>query len=205
MENSAVTNLMIAGVGGQGSILTSHLLTQTAIKVGKEVKLAETFGAATRGGSVMAHIRIGEVWAPMMSEDEADFILGLEPLEALRVGVEYIKPGGWVILNTVPWVPVDVYRGGAIYPSVEEIVAALKQLGAQVVTVNATALAIKAGDARAANSVLLGILFATGLLALDEAKLIEAMHERWSEKVFKLNQEAFALGKAYYKNYNHEN
>ncbi len=89
IKESVLTNIIISGVGGQGSILTSHLLAEASLIEGLEVKLAETFGAATRGGTVYAHVRIGEVWAPMMREDEADAIISLEPLEGLRVGLKY--------------------------------------------------------------------------------------------------------------------
>lgn len=198
MENREVTNIMIAGVGGQGSILTSQLLTQAALMDGKEVKLAETFGAATRGGSVRTHIRIGQVWAPMMSEDEADALVALEPLEGLRVGVTYLKPGGWVIMNTRLWYPVDVSVGRAVYPSIDEIISGLQRLGGKVLALDATDLAMQAGNTRAANTVLLGGLFALDAVDISEANLFKTMENRWagkSEKLVKLNQEAYYLGK----------
>jgi len=103
IKDSVVTNIIVSGVGGQGSILTSHLLADAALIEGFDVKLAETFGAATRGGSVYAHVRIGEVWAPMMREDEADVVISLEPLEGLRVATKFLKPGGYALINTHPW------------------------------------------------------------------------------------------------------
>ena len=112
-KRKAVVNVVVAGVGGQGSILASHLLAQSALKEGLDVKLAETFGAATRGGSVMAHVRMGEVWAPTMMEDEADVVVSMEPLEGLRVATQFLKPGGWALINTRPWMPVDVASGPA--------------------------------------------------------------------------------------------
>lgn len=195
--NGAVTNVMVAGVGGQGSILTSYLLTQASLKAKKDVKVAETFGAATRGGSVLAHVRIGEVWAPMMSEDEADFILALEPLEGLRVSVKYLKPNGWIFLNTRPWLPVDVNTGRAAYPTIDKIIEALKKLQAKVVPVDATQLAIDAGDVRAANSVILGCLIGSGEFELTEDLIFSAMRERWPSKLVDLNIKAFQSG---YKN-----
>jgi len=190
----ARVGVAIAGVGGQGSILAAHLLAQTALKEGLEVKLAETFGAATRGGSVMAHVRIGEVWAPTMAEDEADVVLSMEPLEGLRVAVQYLKPGGWALLNSRPWYPVDVAVGRVQYPELESIVAGLRRLEASVVTLDATELALQAGNARAANTVLLGGLFALGVLDLAEENLFQAMEDRWPERLVTINRAAYGLG-----------
>lgn len=193
-KRKAVTNVIIAGVGGQGSILASHLLAQTALMDGLDVKLAETFGAATRGGSVMAHVRMGDVWAPTMMEDEADVVLSMEPLEGLRVAAQYLKPGGWALISSRPWVPVDVAVGRVQYPPLETIVEGLDRLGARVVSLDATGLALEAGNARAANSVMLGGLFALGVVDLSEDSLFVAMEERWTERLVALNRRAYGLG-----------
>jgi indolepyruvate ferredoxin oxidoreductase beta subunit len=193
-NGSSRASVVVAGVGGQGSILASHLLAETALKDGLEVKLAETFGAATRGGSVMAHVRIGEVWAPTMMEDEADVVISMEPLEALRVALPFLKPGGWVLLNTRPWVPVDVAVGRVEYPSLDDILDGLTKLGASTVQVEATELALEAGNARAANTVMLGGLFALGLLDLSEQCLFQAMEERWPDRLVEINRKAYTLG-----------
>jgi indolepyruvate ferredoxin oxidoreductase beta subunit len=193
-ERRPTANIVIAGVGGQGSILASHLLAQTALDEGREVKLAETFGAATRGGSVMAHVRVGQAWAPTMMEDEADVVVSMEPLEGLRVAVRFLKPGGWVLLNSRPWIPVDVAVGRAQYPSLEVILEALEKLGASALVLDATELALQAGNARAANTVMLGGLFALGLLDLPEQRLFEAMEARWPDRLVEVNREAYRLG-----------
>lgn len=193
-KRKAVTNVVVAGVGGQGSILASHLLAQTALKDGLDVKLAETFGAATRGGSVMAHVRMGQVWAPTMMEDEADVVLSMEPLEGLRVATRFLRPGGWALINSRPWVPVDVAVGRCEYPATESIVDGLGKLGAQVVSLDATELALEAGNARAANTVMLGGLFALGVLDLSEDSLFRAMDERWAERLVQVNRRAYDLG-----------
>jgi indolepyruvate ferredoxin oxidoreductase beta subunit len=188
------TNVIVAGVGGQGSILASHLLAEAALKDGREVKLAETFGAATRGGSVMAHVRVGEVWAPMMMEDEADVVVSMEPLEGLRVAVRFLKVGGWILFNTHPWYPVDVAVGRARYPNVESIVDGLEQLEARVLTMDATDMALQAGNARAANTAMLGGLFALGVLDISEDSLLDAMAERWPTHLVEVNRRAYSLG-----------
>lgn len=193
-KSRPTTNVIVAGVGGQGSILASHLLAEAALKDGREVKLAETFGAATRGGSVMAHVRVGEVWAPMMMEDEADVVISMEPLEGLRVAVRFLKAGGWVLLNTHPWYPVDVAVGRARYPNVESIVDGLEQLEVRVLTMDATDMALQAGNARAANTVMLGGLFALGVLDISEDSLLDAMAERWPTHLVEVNRRAYSLG-----------
>lgn len=193
VENRAA-NVILAGVGGQGSVLASRLLAGAAMRDGKDVKVAETFGAATRGGSVMTHIRIGEVWAPMMMEDEADVIVSMEPLEALRVGIQFLKPEGWVLLNTRAWLPVDVAIGRARYPELRAIVEGLERLGGRVVTLDATEMALEAGNTRAANTVMLGGLFALGVVDVREESLFQAMEERWPERLVQLNRVAYDLG-----------
>lgn len=197
MSRQQVANIMLAGVGGQGSVLASRLLAGAAMHDGREVKLAETFGAATRGGSVVTHVRVGEAgqfWAPMMMDDEADVVLALEPLEALRVAVRFLKPGAWVLFNTHPWYPVDVAVGRVSYPPLEDIVEGLRRLDGRVLTVDATHLAVQAGNARAANTVMLGGLFALGVTGITEASLFLAMDERWPDRLGKVNRRAYDLG-----------
>jgi indolepyruvate ferredoxin oxidoreductase beta subunit len=192
-----VTNVILAGVGGQGSILASHLLAEASLKDGHEVRLAETYGAATRGGSVVSHVRIGEVWAPLTPEDGADVILAMEPLEGLRRAITYLKPGGWVLLNTHRIYPVDVAAGGLQYPSLESIVDALERLGGRVFRMDATALALQAGNERTANVVMLGGLFALGEIDTTERSLFQAMEERWQGELVSVNSRAYGLGHQY--------
>jgi indolepyruvate ferredoxin oxidoreductase beta subunit len=194
IKDSVVTNIIVSGVGGQGSILTSQLLADAALIEGFDVKLAETFGAATRGGSVYAHVRIGEVWAPMMREDEADVVISLEPLEGLRVATKFLKPGGYALINTHPWYPVDVTVGRVKYPSLDAITDALKKLDAKVITIDATSLAIEAGDSRSLNSVVLGSLIALEVTPISQDGIFKAMQEKWKERLVKINQKAFQLG-----------
>lgn len=194
MKEQPVVNVIVAGVGGQGSILTSHLLAEAALKDGMGVQLAETFGAATRGGSVYAHVRLGEAWAPTIREDGADVVVSLEPVEGLRVANTYLKPGGWALLNTRPWYPVDVTVGRAKYPAIKAVQDAIHRLNGHVICLDATRLALRVGDSRAANSVILGGLFALSILNITEESLFQAMEDRWPEKLVRTNQEAYRLG-----------
>lgn len=197
MGKKPVMNVILAGVGGQGSILASHLLAEAALKDGQEVKLAETYGGATRGGSVLSHVRIGEAWSPRTPEDGADIIVGMEPLEALRRALKFLKPGGWVLMNTHPWYPVDVTAGGMEYPSLECIVDALQQLDGHVFTLDATDLALQAGNSRTANVAMLGGLFALGELDITEENLFQAMEEHWPSRLAEVNRKAYQLGYQY--------
>lgn len=190
----AVTNIIFAGVGGQGSVVASHLLAEAAVKDGLRVKLAETYGAATRGGSVLSHVRLGEAWVPITPVDEADVVVAMEPLEGLRVGRRFLKPRGWALINTQTWLPVDVTEGRMAYPSLGTILEDLRKLGAEVLPVDATALAMKAGSDRAANSVMLGALFALGLLRLSTDRVFQAMADRWPGKLVEVNRSAFNMG-----------
>ena len=197
MEKMPVTNLILTGVGGQGSILAAHLLAEAALKDGEEVRLAETYGGATRGGSVLCHVRIGEAWSPRTPKDQAHVIVAMEPLEGLRVAVKFLRPGGSVLLNTHPWYPVDVSAGGMKYPSLESIIEAIERLGGHVLTVDATELALEAGSSRSANVVMLGGLFALGQVNVTEENLFRAMEERWRSRLVEINRKAYQLGYQY--------
>jgi len=195
-------NLIITGVGGQGSILASHIFADAAIRDsvtnGKndvKVRLGETFGAAMRGGSVASHIKIGEdVYSPLVPEKGADIILGLEPLETLRIGQKYIAPCGLVILNTKIFEPVDVKTGQAKYPSISEIIDSFKKLNANIFTLDATGIAINAGTAKAMNVVMLGALASCDKNPVSYETLKETIKDGVPPKTIEINLKAFELG-----------
>ncbi|MDK2463155.1 MAG: indolepyruvate oxidoreductase subunit beta [Candidatus Korarchaeota archaeon] len=192
----AVFQMLVAGVGGQGSVLISHVIADAAIRSGYRVRVGEKFGAAMRGGAVSSHIRMfreGDL-APLIPEGEADAVMALEPLEGLRISSTYLRPGGVVVMNVVPVYPMDVNAGWARYPDVEAIVEGLKGMGAEVYTLNATDLAIQAGTAKAMNSVVLGAFYATGVLPIDRGVLLEALMEGVPEGTQEVNRRAFELG-----------
>lgn len=195
-------NLIITGVGGQGSILASHIFAGAAIRSSVtngdndiKVRLGETFGAAMRGGAVASHIKIGsDVYSPLIPEDKADVILGLEPLETLRVGVNYIAPGGIVIMNTRKYESVDVKTGQAEYPSISNIIDYFKKLNANVITLDATEIAIKTGTAKAMNVVMLGALASLPTNPVPRRILEEVIKDRVPPKTIEVNLKAFELG-----------
>lgn len=195
-------NMIIAGVGGQGSILASHIFADAAIRASVtngdndiKVRIGETFGAAMRGGSVASHVKIGSgVFSPLVPEDKSDVVLGLEPLEALRLGVKYIAPGGMVIMNIRKYESVDVKTGQAEYPSISDIVDSFKKLDSNVITLDATEIAIKAGTVKTMNVVMLGALAAWPKNPVPRKILEEVIKDRVPPKTIEVNLKAFELG-----------
>lgn len=186
-----VTNVLIAGVGGQGAILSSELLALTAIDAGYDVKQGEFHGVAQRGGAVFSHVRFGDkVYSPIARRESVDFMLALEELEALRYA-HFVKPGGTIIVNehTVEPVRTADHRD---YPG--NAVEFLKSKGFNVIVVDATQMAITIGNHRAANVVLLGAL--AELLEIPDDLWNQTLDSRIPERFLSLNQEAFKAGRA---------
>ena len=196
------TNIIVAGVGGQGSILASHIIAEAVIlEYGDEynVRVGETFGAAQRGGAVASHVRFGKnVHGPLVGRGMANLLLALEPLEALRLGVPYLSMEGIAILNTAPQIPVDVKVGAVVYPPLPDIVAALEKLGKKVVAINGSELAAEAGSSKVLSVVMLGAAFACGVLPLQKETLLDAIRSKVPPKTVELNLAAFELGETAY-------
>ena len=196
------TNIIVAGVGGQGSILVSHIIAKAAILEHGDkynVRVGETFGAAQRGGAVASHVRIGEdVYGPLVCRGEADMILALEPLEGLRLGIPYLSDRGIAILNTTRQIPVDVKVGLATYPDFEEIAGALGKVCKKVVAIDGAALASEAGSVKALSVVMLGAASASGLLPFSTETVLQAIKSRVPEKTIDINVKAFQLGREAY-------
>ena len=188
-------NLIIAGVGGQGSVLASHLVAMAAIEEGLHARVGETFGAAMRGGSVASHVRIGKnVFAPLVPEGGAEIVVALEPLEGLRNAVKYLAKGGLLLTNTRPLTPVDVNIGRAEYPSMEAIEEGVKKLGGRVIAIDATSLAQQAGNVRTVNVVMLGALAGAGGLPISVESLKRVIRENVPKGTEDVNLRAFELG-----------
>ena len=186
-------DIVIVGVGGQGVILVSDVIGRAAVRAGKPVRGAETHGMAQRGGSVVNHTRIGCRYSPMVAAGGADVLLALEPAEALRFA-HFLSPDGVALVNTIPVLPVTVTTGRARYPSLEEILAPLREICRQVLPLDATALAKRAGTAQAMNVVMLGALSA--YMPLQQDLLLAALDEVVPPKYREANRKAFQMGKA---------
>lgn len=184
-------NIMIVGVGGQGSLLASKLLGHLLVSEGYDVKVSEVHGMSQRGGSVVTYVRFGEkVYSPIIDKGEADFIVSFEQLEAAR-WLDFLKPGGRVIVNTQQIDPMPVITGAAAYP--EALIEKMTALGVLVDAIDALRLAEEAGYAKAVNLVLMGRL----------SRYFEFPQETWEAsiaacvpaKAIEVNLKAFRLGR----------
>ena len=185
-------NIMIVGVGGQGSLLASKLLGRLLVDEGYDVKVSEVHGMSQRGGSVVTYVRFGEkVYSPIIDKGEADFIVSFEKLEAARYA-SYLKKGGKIIVNSQEIDPMPVITGTAEYPH-----DALEQLVAQGVAVDsmdALKFALEAGSSKATNIVLMGRLSLS--LGIEKEKWIEAIRSTVAPKFVEMNLKAFELGRS---------
>jgi len=185
-----MTNILIAGVGGQGSLLASRVLGAFFLSQGLDVKVSEVHGMSQRGGSVVTYVRAGErVDSPLVPAGEADLLIGLEYLEALR-WTEHVKPDGAVVLNTQKILPMPVITGSMSYP--DGIAETILESGRRTVVLDALALAKQAGDLRAVNVVLLGA--ASKLLGGAPADWEAALTACVKPKFLDVNLKAFRVG-----------
>lgn len=184
------TNIMIVGVGGQGSLLASKLLGKLLCSEGYDVKVSEVHGMSQRGGSVVTYVRFGEkVYSPIIDKGEADYIISFEKLEGARYA-SCLKDSGTLIVNTQQIDPMPVIIGAAEYPT--EILSELENKGVNVDKIDALALANEAGSAKAVNIVLLGRLAKHMDIATD--KWISAIESSVKPAFIELNKKAFELG-----------
>lgn len=183
------TNIMIVGVGGQGTLLASRILGNVAIRQGFDVKVSEVHGMSQRGGSVVTYVKYGEeVASPIIDKGEADIILAFERLEAARA-LPFLKKGGTIILNDRAIAPMPVITGAAEYP--ENLVADLSSK-ANTISLDALELSLQAGSAKAVNVVLIGVLAKT--TDIPEEVWLEVLRSTVPEKFLALNEKAFSLG-----------
>ncbi len=184
-------NIMIVGVGGQGSLLASKLLGRLLTDEGFDVKVSEVHGMSQRGGSVVTYVRYGDkVYSPIVDKGEADFIVSFEKLEAARYA-QYLKPDGKIIVNSQEVDPMPVIIGSKEYPH-----AALDNLtarGVNIDAIDALAPAMEAGSAKAVNIVLMGRL--SKYLDIAPEKWEDAIRESVAPKFVEMNLKAFSLGR----------
>ena len=184
-------NVMIVGVGGQGSLLASKLLGHLLMEQGYDVKVSEVHGMSQRGGSVVTYVRYGDkVCSPVIDKGEADFIVSFEVLEAAR-WLSYLKPDGQIVTSTQQIDPMPVITGAAQYP--EDLVNKMKTAGAKVDALDCLALAEQAGSAKAVNLVLMGRL--SKYFDFSDADWQKSIEACVPAKFLELNKKAFELGK----------
>ena len=183
-------NVMIVGVGGQGSLLASKLLGRLLLTKGYDIKVSEVHGMSQRGGSVVTYVRFGDkVYSPVIDKGEADYIVSFELLEAAR-WTEFLKPGGKIITNTQQVNPMPVVTGAAQYP--ENLVEKMVQAGLDVDAIDALSLAEQAGSSKAVNLVLMGRL--SKYFEFSEDEWMAAIEASVPAKFLEMNKKAFCLG-----------
>ena len=184
-------NILIVGVGGQGTILAGDILSKALIRAGFDVKKSEIHGMAQRGGSVTSHVRYGEkVSSPVIGEGEADILVAFERLEALRY-IHFLKEGGQVLVNDLKIPPPSVASKQEAYTDKVEEIGRKRNLNVKVIS--GTGIGEKVGDVRTTNLALLGAL--STLMEVPEEIWMESIQERFPEKLAELNQKAFKAGR----------
>jgi len=187
----AVVNVLLAGVGGQGIILASEVLSKVAAAAGLDVKKSDVHGMAQRGGSVTSHVRFGEkVYSPLIPDGEADILMASEALEGLRM-LPFLKAGGRVAVNTQRIFPPTVARGEQPYP--EGIVEACRAKDPKAIAIDCLSIAKEAGNAKTATVALLGAL--STIIDFPEQAWLDLLVAEVPKKAVEVNLKAFKLGR----------
>lgn len=189
-----VTRLIIVAVGGQGNLLASRVLAEAARRSGVPVRMSEIHGMAQRGGVVESALVFGDAQSTIISDGEADILLGFEPAEALRA-LKKCSQNTAVITNTAPLPPFTAAIGKGVYPDPDTINRLLAVKCARLITLDAAALAREAGNVLSVNMVLLGALTAADLLPLSPESVEEAIRETTRQQFLETNLKAFELGR----------
>ena len=184
-------NIIIVGVGGQGTLLASKILDHLLLNEGYDVKVSEVHGMSQRGGSVVTYVRFGDkVYSPVVDKGQADYIVSFEILETAR-WLPYLKDGGQIVTNTQQIDPMPVITGAATYPT--DLVDKIKNLDVTVDAMDCLSLAKQAGSPKAVNIVLLGRL--SHYFDIAESSWQESLQANVPPKFLELNKKAFELGK----------
>ena len=187
-------DILLAGVGGQGTVLAAKVLAQAAQSKGWQVRTAETIGMAQRGGVVESVLLLGGWRSPKLDLGEADLLLGFEPLETLR-GLPYLRPGGAIFSNSDPLPPLRVSLGQTPYPDLAHIEAKAKDVAGHCRFLPCRTLGRQAGSVQSGNTVLLGAVCASGLLPFGPDALAAAIKKYLPPKLHPANLAALELGK----------
>ncbi|HBA73737.1 MAG: indolepyruvate oxidoreductase subunit beta [Geobacteraceae bacterium GWC2_55_20] len=191
--NEQITNVLLVGVGGQGILLASEILSEAAMLAGYDVKKSEIHGMSQRGGSVVSHVRYGkQVFSPIVPEGEGDILFGFELMETCR-SLPLLKPGGTVVANDLKISPPSVLMGQELYP--EGLVERIRSSFPDFMLLDGQQMAGSAGNVRAANTVLLGAV--SKKLDIAEQHWMKALEKMVPSKALDVNRKAFQLGRDY--------
>ena len=185
--------LVIVAVGGQGNLLASSVLGEAALLCGIPLNMSEIHGMAQRGGVVESSLVFGDAKSTIISDGEADVLVGFEPSETLRA-LPKCNSGTVVITNLAPLMPFTVNIGQGVYPDLEQLQALIRRKTARLIAFNAASLAKEAGNSLSVNMVLLGALIQTGVLPLSAEQVKEAMKTKTKKAFLDSNLKAFDLG-----------
>lgn len=189
-------NIIICGVGGQGNILASELLASTLVENGYYATVGETYGASQRGGSVMSHVRVSakRQFGPLISAYGADIIIGFEPSETLKVARMYANKNTRIIFNIRPNYPTGVLSGAFKYPKIEDIKAELGRHCQKVYEIDASQIALNAGDPQVTNIVLVGALIPFENVPVSIEEIESVLKTRFSGSTLELNFKVLRAG-----------
>lgn len=185
-------NCLITGVGGQGTVLASKIIAQTAINLGYAVRTSETIGMAQRGGAVVSHVRIGPYMCPIIPHGKADIIIGFEPAETVRA-FEYLKPQGNIIVCSKAVMPVTSALAVGSYKP-EQMLKYLKKKSKNVTIVDGDNLSAQAGTAKTLNIMLLGVAMAKGILPFSKEDFEKTIKTNLAENFWEMNLKALKIG-----------
>lgn len=187
-------NIQLVGVGGQGVLLASTVLGNAAVAEGLEVAMSEVHGMAQRGGSVLCSVRMGrEIFSPLIPLGSADLLLGFEPVETCRA-LNTVNRDSRIVTNITPVVPISVSAGKETYPPINEMLDAIRSVNGNLIALDATALAVQAGRAITANSVLIGAISAVKGFPLSRERMLDSLLAIVPPKARDINVRAFELG-----------
>ena len=189
-------NIIISGVGGQGNILASDLLSRAFCEAGYYVSVGETYGATQRGGSVVSHVRLSRrhAYGPLIPLGEAHLIVGFEPLEVFRILREHGHDAARVVMNTRPLYPLEALQAKSTYPSMDRLTDAIGQICTELKLVGGTELAKQAGNAQAQNVVMVGAFAGLQWVPLEKERYLRPIEETFSGVKLDVNRRAFELG-----------
>lgn len=190
-----VWNVVICGVGGQGVVSAGRVLADAALRTGMRVRCMEIVGGAQRGGAVSCHVRFGEeVHSPLVPDGSADVIIGIEPVEAVRISARLLRKDGIVVVNETPVYPITVQVRQEDYPSIEDLKKILERMTSNIYLINASEVAMELGGRIAASMILLGLTVAVSGIPIKPEIFLKSMEFNLPRQVLELNIKAFRLG-----------
>jgi indolepyruvate ferredoxin oxidoreductase, beta subunit len=192
-------NIVLCGVGGQGTILASKVIAQTAVRSGQNCRVGETHGMSQRGGSVISHVRIGDrIYGALTPDAQGDLMIAFEPVESLRY-MNYLKKDAYIILNNQPIIPTSVNAGLASYPAYQDILKELQVISKNIEDVEATKIAESIGGVLFLNMVVLGTAAKVPGFPYTELEIKKSIEELVKPKFIDINLKAFEAGIAAFK------